>query len=222
MFISNHLLFLPQNNIMAYGNIVIAHRVIVTLFLLHYIVKLALLLLNRKEGISQYTKMTRIAEMVISAAFLVTGIWLLVQKPMVDTFQIIKFLCVLAAIPVAIVGFKKSNKALAVLAVGLIFAAYGLAEMHKKAQAGGPVNTAVTKDPLEAGKIVYLDAKCNTCHGYDGKQGMAGAKDLSITQLTMDEQKAIIKNGKTSMPGHPDLTDEQLTDLVQYMATFRK
>jgi mono/diheme cytochrome c family protein len=207
---------------MAYENIVLAHRIIVTIFLLHYILKLALLLTNRKDNLAQYTKMTRVGEMVVSAAFLVTGIWLLVQKPGVDAFQIAKFISILAAIPIAIIGFKKSNKALAVLAVGLIFAAYGLAEMHKKSLSGGPVNTSITKDPLEAGKIVYLEAKCNTCHGYDGKLNLAGAKDLSVTMLTLDEQKALIKNGKSSMPPHPDLTDAQLTDLVKYVGTFRK
>jgi len=104
----------------------------------------------------------------------------------------------------------------------LILAAYGLAEVNKKQQGAVKVDTSATNDPIEKGKIVYQNASCIGCHGADGKLGMSGAKDLSITTLTIDEQKAIIKNGKSPMPGYKDLTDEQLNDLVQYIGGFRK
>ena len=203
-------------------NIVLAHRILVSLFLLQYIIKLVLLLAGKKVELASYTKATRIVEMLVSVGFLVTGVWLLVYLPVVSVLMIVKLLCVFAAIPIAVIGFKKGNKALAVLAVVLILAAYGLAEVNKKKQGDVKVDTSSTTDPLEKGKITYQNAGCIGCHGPDGKLGVGGAKDLSITTLTIDEQKAIIKNGKSPMPGYKDLTDDQLQSVVEYIGTFKK
>jgi mono/diheme cytochrome c family protein len=205
-------------------NIVLAHRILVTLFLLQYVVKLVLLLTNKKDELAKYTKATRIPEILVSVGFLVTGVWVLVQmgSSEMSMFMIIKLLCVFAAIPLAVIGFKKANKGLAVLAVALILAAYGLAEMNVKAKASGKVDTTAAKTPIEAGAEIYVQKNCNSCHGPDGKLGLGGAKDLSVTTLSMDEQKAVIKNGKPPMPPFSDLTDEQLKDLVEYLGTLRK
>jgi len=203
-------------------SIVLAHRILVSLFLLQYLVKLILLVANKKEELAKYTKMTRVVEMIVSLGFLVTGIWLLIQIPNISMFMIIKLVCVFASIPLAVIGFKRGNKALAFLAVVLILAAYGLAEMNVKAMSGGKVDTTGAKSPAEAGKFIYQEKSCITCHGADGKLMASGAKDLSITTLTIDQQKAIIKGGKTPMPAYGDLTDEQLQQLVDYIGTFRK
>ena len=202
-------------------NIVLIHRILVSLFLLQYVIKLALLLAGKKEQLASYTKSTRIIEILVSVGFLVTGIYLLIYLPVVTVLMIVKIICVFAAIPIAVVGFKKGNKALAALAVVLILAAYGLAEVNKKHQGDVKVDTSSVSDPLEKGKIVYQNAGCMGCHGADGKLGLSGAKDLSITTLTIDEQKAVIKNGKSPMPGYKDLTDEQLADLTAYIGGFR-
>jgi uncharacterized membrane protein SirB2 len=204
------------------ANIVLVHRILVTLFLLQYLVKLVLLLVGKKEELAKYSKITRIPEILVSVGFLVTGIWLLVQVPSISTFMIIKLLCVFAAIPLAVIGFKRGNKALASLSIVLILAAYGLAEAGKKQQGAVKVDTTTITDPLEIGKATYQDAGCMGCHGADGKLGANGAKDLSVTMLTMDEQKNIIKNGKDPMPGYSKLTDEQINDVVKYISTFRK
>jgi mono/diheme cytochrome c family protein len=202
--------------------IILTHRILVSLFLLQYLVKLILLLTNKKEELAKYTKVTRIPEMLVSVGFLVTGGWLLIQMADISKFMVIKLVCVLAAIPIAIVGFRKGNKALATLAVVLVLAAYGLAEMNVKAMAGGKVDTSTAKDPMEMGKMVYQDKNCVNCHGADGKLGVNGAKDLSVTTLSMDEEKAIIKNGKSPMPAYSDLSDEQLKAVAEYIGTFKK
>jgi len=94
--------------------------------------------------------------------------------------------------------------------------------MNIKAMAGGKVDTTGAKDPVEAGKFIYQEKNCIGCHGPDGKLGANGAKDLSVTKLTIDEQKAMIKNGKSPMPGFSDLTDDQLKEVIEYISTFRK
>jgi len=201
-------------------NIVLAHRILVSLFLLQYVVKLVMLVTGKKEQLASYTKSTRIVEMLVSVGFLITGIYLLIYTE-VTTLMIVKIICVFAAIPLAVVGFKKGNKALAALSVVLILAAYGLAEVNKKQLGQIKVDTSSATDEIEKGKMLY-QASCIGCHGADGKLGLSGAKDLSITTLTIDEQKAIIKNGKSPMPGYKDLTDDQLNALVGYIGGFRK
>ena len=202
-------------------DVVLAHRILVSLFLLQYLVKLVLLITGKKEELAKYSKTTRIPEMLVSVAFLVTGGWLLMQMPEISKFMIIKLVCVFASIPLAVIGFKRGNKALAALAVVLILAAYGLAEVGKSKQGAVKVDTSTATDPIETGKMVYQNANCIGCHGPDGKSGVGGAKDLSVTTLTIDEQKAIIKNGKSPMPGYKDLTDDQLNGLIQYIGTLR-
>jgi len=50
------------------------------------------------------------------------------------------------------------------------------------------------------GKKIYKQ-NCVLCHGADGKLGANGSKDLTKSILTLDEKKAIIKNGKGKMIG---------------------
>jgi|ERR1043165_252765 mono/diheme cytochrome c family protein len=198
-----------------------SHKLFVLLFLVHYIIKLVLLLMNRSEQLAKYTKVTKVPEMILSAGFLITGIWMLVSGSQLTNLLIIKIVCVFASIPLAIIGFKKSNKALAFVAVALIVAAYGLAEVNKKAKTGPKVDTSSIGDPIEAGKLIYTNS-CANCHGGDGKQGTNGAKDLSVTQLSAEDQKALIRAGKNSMPAYKELSDEQVDAVVKYVATLKQ
>jgi mono/diheme cytochrome c family protein len=204
-----------------YTGLLHAHTTFVLLFLLHYVLKLVLLLTNRKEQLERYSKSMRIPEMVLSVGFLVTGIWMLVSTSAFTNLLIIKLICVFASIPLAVIGFKKKNKVLASVAVLLIVAAYGLAEMNKKAKTGPKVDTSSIKDPIEAGKLIYSNT-CINCHGADGKLGGSGSKDLSQVTISVDEQKAIIRNGKNAMPGYRDLSDEQIDAVVQYIGTLKQ
>jgi uncharacterized membrane protein SirB2 len=206
---------------MNYQILLETHKVVVLLFLLHYVLKLVLLLTNRNEQLERYTKSMRIPEMVLSVLFLVTGVWMMIVGSAITTLQIIKLVCVFASIPLAVIGFKKRNKVLGALAVLLIVAAYGLAEMSKKAKTGPKVDTTSIGDPIEAGKLIYSNS-CINCHGGDGRLGGSGSKDLAVVQLSVDEQKALIRNGKGAMPGYKDLSDDQLDAVVQYIATFRQ
>ena len=79
------------------------------------------------------------------------------------------------SIPLAVIGFKKKNKVLATLSFFLIVVSFSLAYKAKEAKAG-PKTVALN------GKEIYKE-KCTLCHGDNGKLGMNGAKDLSVTQL---------------------------------------
>lgn len=205
-----------------FTTILLTHRIVVSIFLLHYIVKFGLLAADRDENLASYTKITRVPEMIISLLFLLTGGYMLFKVSDFGMIMIFKLVCVFASIPLAVIGFKKKNKMLALLAVILILLAYGFAEMNKKSKTGGKVDTsAVGAEPVAVGKAVYLHS-CVSCHGADGKLGLAGAKDLSVTQLSQADEKQIIKGGKNAMPGYNDLTDEQVDGVVQYIATLKQ
>lgn len=209
---------------MDYHLIVVAHRVFVTAFLLHYVWKTFLLVSNKKDILAAYTAKTRIAEMVVSLCFLLTGFYLIYAGPALSTTMWIKIAMVFASIPIAIIGFKRGIKPMAIVAVLLIVGAYGLAEMNKakyKKEDKAPVDTtAVAGDPVAVGKEVYT-AKCVACHGDAGDAQLGGAKNLKITTLTDDQQKDIILHGKGGMSAFP-LPDDQLNGVIAYLKTLKQ
>jgi len=212
---------------MEYQKIVLLHRIVVSLFLLHYVWKGYLLLSDKKDTLAGYTAKTRIAEMILAVLFLGSGVYLIVKGPALSVLMWIKIGLVFASIPLAIVGFKKVKKPLAIIAILFLLAAYGLAEMNKaqyKKADKAPVDTSKAgADPVAIGKEVYT-AKCTACHGDKGDAGLAGAKNLRTTTLTDEQQKDIIKNGKsgTGMSSFPDLTEEQLNGLLAYIKTLKQ
>lgn len=204
------------------------HKLAVTLFLLIYIIKLVLLLSN-KEKLDKFTKATKVPEMIVSFLFLATGIYLVINAAEVTTMMIVKYLLVFASIPLAIVGFKKSKKPLAIIAVIFIIGAYGLAEMNraKKAQKVEIADVIETNQDAEAyditahGKALYL-SNCALCHGENGKKGLSGAKDLSITVQTEEEMFEIVSNGKGQMLAYSSVfTKDEIEAVITYVMTLK-
>lgn len=206
-----------------YTGLLHTHKLLVFLFLVHYVIKLLLLQLGKSEPLAKYTKVTRVPEMIISFGFLVTGVWMMLQGALFNNLIVIKLICVFSAIPLAVIGFKKSNKALATLAVILIIASYGLAEMNRTKKTGKKINTSAATSSLEAGKMIYENS-CINCHGPDGKTGHSGAKNLANTTLTIEEQKERIRKGKNSMPPYSSevLSENDLDAVIEYIATFKQ
>jgi mono/diheme cytochrome c family protein len=216
------------------------HRIAVSLFVLHYLIKLVLLLLNKPETLKGYSRVTKIPEMVISTLFLLTGVWLVAETGDVSTMQLVKFTLVILSIPIAIIGFKKNNKAMAVTAVIFLFGAYGLAEMNKankmKAALKATVEATgdVVTDPAAAGynavkhgEYVYNNISgvpCKSCHGADGKAMIGGAKDLSVTTLDKEGIKSAIKNGQNGgkMPPYGSLQPAEYDALAEFVLSLKK
>lgn len=58
---------------------------------------------------------------------------------------------------------------------------------------------------------------CVNCHGADGKLGDNGAKDLSLSPLTVQERIKIISNGKNQMTEFGSiLKKEEIEALAKY------
>jgi uncharacterized membrane protein SirB2 len=199
------------------------HIIAVNLFLLIYLVKTILLFAN-KPALERFIKATKVIEMIISTLFLVTGIWLFIILGAIKTFQIVKLVGVLLAVPLAVVGFRKQNKALALLSFLLIVGVYGLAEMAKN-KPFIPMNVVVngnSGDAAETG-IRTFAANCSMCHGLDGKKKYRDAPDLSASTLNPALVSQLISEGsKGKMPSFREtLNDAEVNAVAAYILTLR-
>jgi mono/diheme cytochrome c family protein len=78
----------------------------------------------------------------------------------------------------------------------------------------GPVDFALVKK--------LYDVKCALCHGSDGAQQFAGAKNLSESTLPKADVVLRITEGKGSMPPHKDvLSEEQIDAIADFVMTLR-
>ena len=200
------------------------HIVAVQLFVLLYLVKIVLLFAN-KDALMKFSKATRLLEMVVSILFLVTGIWLFVILGAIKTLQIEKLLLVFASIPTAVIGFKRMNKALALLSFVMIVGAYGLAEAAKK-KPFIPNKVIVEGNADESAKLgakTYI-GNCAMCHGTDGKKAYRDAKDLSVSTLNDESVQLIIKDGsKGKMPAFgATLSEEEIKAAAVYVFSLRQ
>jgi uncharacterized membrane protein SirB2 len=204
-----------------YTGLLHTHKLVVILFLLHYFIKTVLLVLNKHEALEKYTKPTRVPEIIISSLFLITGVSMLIMGAHINNLLLIKITTVLASIPLAVIGFKKQNKVLAVLSLLLIVTSYGLAEMSRAQKGKVKVDTTnVDGGPLAIGKTIYTQ-ECQNCHGASGNAMLAGAKNLRTSQLSHEDIIAIIRNGKNNMAAYKNLTYEQVEGVAQYVESLR-
>lgn len=198
------------------------HVFTVILFLLIYLVKTILLVSNKHNVLDMVTRKLKVPEMIISFLFLATGIFLWINSGSIDTWFYFKLVAVFASIPLAIIGFKRKNKALAVIAVLLIIYAYGVSETRSyyfkkpdlQAQFAGT-------DKEFLGKSIY-ESQCIGCHGPTGQAQLSGAKDMTLSELNMDEVIHIIKKGKNAMPAYERmLSEEQTKAVAEYVVSLR-
>jgi mono/diheme cytochrome c family protein len=199
-----------------YKGLLHTHYLVVTLFLLIYVIKTILLLSNKKDLLATFSRKVKIFEMIVSFLFLVTGVFLTTQLPFggkYDYLFYIKIALVFASIPVAVIGFKKSNKILAALSLLMITGSFGLAESYHKKK--GIPKDSVSQTASTDGESLYK-ANCLVCHGGDGKLGIGGAKDLTTSGMETSEIVNIILNGKGMMPA-AQVNEAQASAIAEYV-----
>ena len=77
-------------------------------------------------------------------------------------------------------------------------------------------------DSTEEGKALFIQY-CSACHGNDGKKGLNGAKDLTITNKSLDKIIKRVNEGKGNMPSFKEtLTDQQMIDIANYIESELK
>lgn len=192
------------------------HYLVVILFLLIYVIKTVLLLSDKKDLLANFTKKIKIPEIIVSVLFLVTGIYLMVQLPVIHPLMWVKLVLVFGSIPIAVIGFKKGNKILAALSLVMITASFGIAEIAKKKKMKADNSHIASND----GKALY-ENNCKLCHGDNGKLGAAGAKDLTGTSYDVAAIKNVILNGQGPMAKVP-VDDAQASAIAEYVHSNMK
>ncbi len=101
---------------------------------------------------------------------------------------------------------------------------------------GGTLHAAVGVGHVEAGAILYHE-RCSPCHGMDGKATTPMAQAMApqprdhtdgtyMNRLSDTHIATVIKQGGTAvgksslMPAQPDLSAQQLADLVAFVRTL--
>jgi cytochrome c6 len=71
------------------------------------------------------------------------------------------------------------------------------------------------------GATIYK-TRCVICHGMNGKLGLNGSKDITISKLTLEERVEQIKKGKNTMtPFEAILTPEEIQAVAAYSMTLK-
>jgi mono/diheme cytochrome c family protein len=197
-----------------YTGIMHTHTLVVILFVLIYLIKTIMLLFASEEKLNKFSKKIRIPEIVVSTLFLATGIYLAYNTGNVGNWLYIKLLVVFASIPLAVVAFKKRNKILGVLAFMMMIYAYGISESKSPTFKRPDMSNAY--QGLTGQEIFTME--CVKCHGVDGRGVLSGAKNLTVSELSIDEKLDIIRNGKNAMnPYGKVFSDEELNAVGNYV-----
>lgn len=83
-----------------------------------------------------------------------------------------------------------------------------------------PVSAKVSQED-EEGKKLY-NKYCRLCHGKDGKRGLNGSSDLSISKLSYDQMVEIVNEGRGTMTPFNFLGDEKIKLVVEYVETLKE
>lgn len=202
------------------------HTLAVMLFLILYLIKTTLLMFDKKEWLQKFSKKMKVPEIIISTLFLLTGIYLTVNSGNIGPWFYVKMIAVFSSIPLAIIAFKRMNKSLALIAIMFLIYAYGISETKsptfKQDSLAGKFNTV---SPTELGRTIFesKSANCTTCHGTDGKLGISGAKNLTLSTKNLEEKIDIITNGKNMMMPYKNLlTADQIKTVAEYVETLKQ
>lgn len=193
------------------------HYLLVALFLLTTLIKTILLFVNQ-DRFDVYRQKTKVPEMIITMLFLVTGIIMIgVRGAGFHGDFWIKIGMILIAIPLAIVGFKKKNKILALLGSFLFIITFGVAERAAKKHKVEHIDLATANAPQE----MYL-ANCATCHGETGQSMIGGASDLSASTLDSLGISNVITGGIGKMRPFEGLSEEEVAAISSYVISLKK
>jgi uncharacterized membrane protein SirB2 len=213
-----------------FSNILLTHKIVVTLYLLFTLVKVGMLLFAKRENTTKFRKKTMFIEITLSVLFLFSGLYLAFNSGAVREGNWFwgKVVLIIAVIPIGIIAFRKFNKALGILALLILIYIYGISETKsltfKTTYNITPSGTNTTGTTAEAayGGQVYQTA-CIACHGSDGKLGLSGAFDLTKTNLNQDQTVEVITNGRKNMPAFKNmLTADQIDAVSTYVLTLKK
>ncbi len=207
------------------------HYVFASLFLLDFLVKTILLLWNKSAQLEKYKKIGRIPGMIISTAFLLSGIYLVANIGMgnIGGWFHLKLLLVIVGIALGIIAFKKNSKMLAVITSFLFLYVFAISESKDIGLGAGKedVSSIIENsadpeyDAVLHGKKIYVNL-CFKCHGGDGDKGLTGSTFLSTSVLADDSLIHVISQGRGTMEPYSDqLSEYEIQVVAEYVKTLR-
>jgi len=106
------------------------------------------------------------------------------------------------------------------MALKRTFLAGGLISLLVLSCGGDAGTSAAPSDGRSRGAALF-STNCTLCHGKDGKLGISGAKDLTVTTLTKEEMIALVTNGKGAMTAYKNvLTKAEIDAVVEHVRTL--
>ncbi len=115
---------------------------------------------------------------------------------------------------------NKINFSLIALVLALNACHSAADEISARTKAAQDKANSAEKSGPDGGAIFRQN--CITCHGADGKLGLSGAKDLSVSELPLDSRIQIITNGKNLMtPFKALLNEAEIKAVAEYTLTLR-
>jgi uncharacterized membrane protein SirB2 len=201
------------------------HIITATLFLLFLLFKSTLVLLNRSDTLKKAKKYILVPDILIQTGFLVSGLTLIFMGSSLVNSQPawfhIKMVAVVVGVILAIIAFKKNSKVLVVVSLLVFVMIYGYTEMVASKQKKGLSSENIQTSDTLTGKLIYSQY-CNSCHGDNGKKGLSGAKDLSLSKLSAEESLIVISEGRNSMMAYQNqLSKEQMVLVNNYIQDFK-
>lgn len=191
----------------------------------HLLGVLLLVLVGLPLVLPAWAKRIGKVHMVLDSLLLLTGIYLLFKAPAAFSAPYIgKYLLVLGAIALAIIGNRRQNKRLSLGAFLLLAYAYGLSlqrDFLLRSEESRVRTIAARSVSAAEGEQLYRTL-CARCHGEDGNARYQKSPSLHpIQNPDTAYWAAIIRAGKGVMPGHPYLTDTQVASLIAFLRTWQ-
>ena len=202
------------------------HIITATLFLLFLLFKSTLLLLNKNDTLKKIKKYILVPDILIQTGFLTSGLALVFMGSSLVNSQPawfhIKMTAVIIGVILAIIAFKKNSKLLVVVSLFVFVMIYGYTEMIASKHKKGMSSDNIKKTVALTGKLLYSQY-CNSCHGDNGKKGLSGAKDLSVSKLSAEESLIVISEGRNNMIAYQNqLSKEQIELVNNYIQGFKQ
>lgn len=105
------------------------------------------------------------------------------------------------------------------LAIALPFLILGCSSSSETDSSAERVTAIAALDAdLTAGATVYA-ANCTSCHGEDGKSG-SEKKNVAADASNKSEAIEQVINGGDGMTAFPELSDQEIADVVGYLASL--
>lgn len=85
---------------------------------------------------------------------------------------------------------------------------------------GPEASATITAAPPDGAKLFQM--QCTLCHGRDGKLGLSGAKDLTVSALTREQMILLVTDGKgMMMPYKNVMRPEEIEAVVDHVRSLR-